>query len=130
MAGKGVSLDEAPPPDLVQTQVIGVSSIPVMASTSALTDSAVKLPSMIAGSGLSPQVHESVAGDIANNASSNKKARSAMELKVARESRANEALKMKDDQLRILTDQNSQVIGAIVAKAFISLNASLVLSYP
>jgi myosin protein heavy chain len=38
-----------------------------------------------------------------------KKPRTALELKHARESRANEALKMKDEQLKILSEQNAQV---------------------
>ena len=37
-------------------------------------------------------------------------AKSADELKKARESRASEALKMKDEQLRILSDQNSSLL--------------------
>lgn len=37
-------------------------------------------------------------------------AKSADELKKARESRAAEALKMKDEQLRILSDQNSTLL--------------------
>ena len=37
-------------------------------------------------------------------------AKSADELKKARESRAAEALKMKDEQLRILSDQNSALL--------------------
>ena len=113
MAGKEVTLassDESPPARLIQTQVIGLdsvgNSIPVLAATSGLSDTTLKLPSMLTGSGLSPAPTREIS---ANNGSNNKKARSAMELKVARESRANEALKMKDDQLRILTDQNSQV---------------------
>lgn len=38
------------------------------------------------------------------------KTRTVADLRAARESRANEALKMKDEQLRILQDQNSQLL--------------------
>ena len=40
-------------------------------------------------------------------------AKSAEELKKARETRAAEALKMKDDQLRILSDQNAQLLSTL-----------------
>lgn len=40
-----------------------------------------------------------------------KKPRTMADLRAARESRANEALKMKDEQLRILQDQNNQLLG-------------------
>lgn len=40
-----------------------------------------------------------------------KKTRTMADLRAARESRANEALKMKDEQLRILQDQNNQLLG-------------------
>lgn len=39
------------------------------------------------------------------------KTRTVADLRAARESRANEALKMKDEQLRILQDQNNQLLG-------------------
>ena len=42
-----------------------------------------------------------------------KKPRSVADLRAARESRANEALKMKDEQLRILTEQNNQLLGSL-----------------
>lgn len=38
------------------------------------------------------------------------KTRTVADLRAARESRANEALKMKDEQLRILQDQNNQLL--------------------
>lgn len=38
------------------------------------------------------------------------KTRSVADLRAARESRANEALRMKDEQLRILQDQNNQLL--------------------
>ena len=41
------------------------------------------------------------------------KPRSVADLRAARESRANEALKMKDEQLRILTEQNNQLLGSL-----------------
>ena len=40
-------------------------------------------------------------------------AKSAEELKKARETRAAEALKMKDDQLRILSEQNAQLLSTL-----------------
>lgn len=39
------------------------------------------------------------------------KTRTVADLRAARESRANEALKMKDEQLRILQHQNNQLLG-------------------
>jgi hypothetical protein len=42
-------------------------------------------------------------------------ARSAEALRKSRETRASEALKMKDDQLRILSEQNSQLLGSLDA---------------
>lgn len=39
------------------------------------------------------------------------KTRTVADLRAARESRANEALKMKDQQLRILQDQNNHLLG-------------------
>lgn len=39
------------------------------------------------------------------------KTRTMADLRAARESRANEALKMKDEQLRILQHQNNQLLG-------------------
>jgi hypothetical protein len=42
-----------------------------------------------------------------------RKPRSVADLRAARESRANEALKMKDEQLRILTQQNNQLLGSL-----------------
>ena len=39
------------------------------------------------------------------------KTRTVADLRAARESRTNEALKMKDEQLRILQDQNNQLLG-------------------
>lgn len=41
----------------------------------------------------------------------NPRTRTVADLRAARESRANEALKMKDEQLRILQDQNNQLLG-------------------
>ena len=40
-------------------------------------------------------------------------AKSADELKKARESRAADALRMKDEQLRILSDQNAQLLSSL-----------------
>jgi len=40
-------------------------------------------------------------------------AKTADELKKARESRAAEALKMKDEQLRILSDQNANLLASL-----------------
>jgi hypothetical protein len=39
--------------------------------------------------------------------------RTVSDLRAARESRASEALKMKDEQLRILQEQNSQLLGGL-----------------
>lgn len=44
------------------------------------------------------------------SAGGNMKTRTVADLRAARESRANEALKMKDEQLRILQDQNNQLL--------------------
>lgn len=44
------------------------------------------------------------------SASGTMKTRTVADLRAARESRANEALKMKDEQLRILQDQNNQLL--------------------
>jgi hypothetical protein len=60
-------------------------------------ESTVRLPGMLAPGTAMPQ--EAMKA----------KSRTATDLKAARETRANEALKMKDEQLRILSDQNSQV---------------------
>ena len=40
-------------------------------------------------------------------------AKTADELQAARQSRAAEALKMKDEQLRILSDQNANLLGSL-----------------
>jgi hypothetical protein len=84
-------------PVFAATQLVGIAQTPggIAASTTAL-ESSVRLPAMLAP------------GTSASDGQS-RKTRSAADLKLARESRANEALKMKDEQLKILSDQNSQV---------------------
>lgn len=84
------------------TNDAGLSNTQVPAYTSGLNpggvESTIRLPAMLApGTSFEGQ--------------GGKKPRTAADLKHARESRANEALKMKDEQLKILSDQNSQVRG-------------------
>jgi hypothetical protein len=82
---------------LAATQLVSIAQSPagVGLSTAAL-ESSVRLPAMLAPGTSVPD-------------GAARKTRSAADLKLARESRANEALKMKDEQLKILSDQNSQV---------------------
>lgn len=72
----------------------------------------------VAGGGSSDhqRVRQSVAGgggagkQQQGGAGGTMKTRTVADLRAARESRANEALKMKDEQLRILQDQNNQLL--------------------
>jgi myosin protein heavy chain len=55
----------------------------------------------------------SLGGSMASAFKGRNTAKSADELKKARESRAAEALKMKDEQLRILSDQNASLLSSL-----------------
>lgn len=57
-----------------------------------------------------PAMAQTGGGTMSSSFRGRSTAKSAEELKKARESRASEALKMKDEQLRILSDQNATLL--------------------
>ena len=57
--------------------------------------------------------HQQAPGSLATSFKGRNTAKSSDELKKARESRAAEALKMKDEQLRILSDQNANLLSSL-----------------
>lgn len=79
--------------ELDQTHVIGYKGAPVESSRAPAAGGGHTKPGL--GSGIQGTT----------------KTRTVADLRAARESRANEALKMKDEQLRILQDQNNQLLG-------------------
>ena len=58
-------------------------------------------------------VSQSFSGTMSSTFRGRNTAKTSEELKKARESRAAEALKMKDDQLRILSDQNGSLLDSL-----------------
>lgn len=55
-------------------------------------------------------INNQSSGSVENGRQGATKTRTVADLRAARESRANEALKMKDEQLRILQEQNNQLL--------------------
>ena len=62
---------------------------------------------------------QSSVGSMASTFRGRNTAKSGDELKKARETRAAEALKMKDDQLKILSDQNSNLLESLDKVVFL-----------
>lgn len=105
----------APPDPFGSTQEIG------RGKTNGELDETHVVGATVAGGGSSDSQRgrRSVAGgggggggkqQLGGGAGGTMKTRTVADLRAARESRANEALKMKDEQLRILQDQNNQLL--------------------
>lgn len=90
--------------ELDKTHVLGLSSstsTPAVSHRPAASGNTDRRKSAKSGNGLLPT----------GGGGMSTKTRTVADLRAARESRANEALKMKDEQLRILQVQNNQLLG-------------------
>lgn len=89
------SLNNGDDHELVQTHVLSSGGIPSIASCASASGG---------------KQHRRSMGGGGKQRSSSTKTRTIADLRAARESRANEALRMKDEQLRILQGQNNQLL--------------------